>query len=78
MKSVNIAEMKARLSSYLALVEQGEEIQICRRNVPIARVVPCKSHHVNQTKLGCMQGSVVVNCDLTEPVFEDDWEMLKE
>ena len=35
---VNIAEAKARLSTYLDSVEQGETVVLCRRNVPIAEI----------------------------------------
>lgn len=40
MKSVNIAELKNRLSSYLTEVKAGEEILVRDRNQPIARIVP--------------------------------------
>lgn len=40
MKSVNIAELKNRLSSYLSEVKAGEEILVRDRNLPIARIVP--------------------------------------
>ena len=40
MKSVNIAELKNRLSSYLTEVKAGEEILVRDRNLPIARIVP--------------------------------------
>lgn len=40
MLNINIHEAKARLSEYLAAVEAGETVQICRRNVPVARIVP--------------------------------------
>lgn len=33
-------EAKAKLSEYLAAVEAGESVQICRRNVPVAQIVP--------------------------------------
>jgi prevent-host-death family protein len=79
MKSANIAELKAHFSEFLALVEKGEEVEIRRRNVAIARIVPQKIRRRNQTKLGCGVGTVQINCDLTEPAFdESDWEMLKE
>jgi len=42
MKSVNIAELKNRLSVYLNEVKAGEEILIRDRSVPIARIVPLK------------------------------------
>lgn len=42
MISLNVNEAKAGLSKYLAAVEAGETVVICRRNVPIAelRAVP--------------------------------------
>ncbi len=43
MRSVNVATLKNRLSSYLRAVRRGEEILICDRNVPIARIVPLSS-----------------------------------
>lgn len=40
MRVINTHEAKAKLSEYLAAVEAGEIVQICRRNVPIAQLVP--------------------------------------
>jgi prevent-host-death family protein len=37
---INTHEAKAKLSEYLAAVEAGEVVQICRRNVPVAQIVP--------------------------------------
>ncbi len=42
MKSVNIAELKDRLSLYLSRVKAGEEIVIRDRDRPIARLVPLR------------------------------------
>lgn len=39
MKSVAVFEAKNRFSELLAAVEQGEQISITRRGVPIARLV---------------------------------------
>lgn len=39
MRSVNIAELKNRLSAYLNVVKEGEEIIIRDRNRPIAKIV---------------------------------------
>ena len=46
MISANVFEVKAKLSEYLARVEGGEVVVICRRNVPIAelRAVPAPVH----------------------------------
>ncbi len=40
MKRAKISEVKARLSSYLAEVKQGETITVCERRTAIARLVP--------------------------------------
>jgi prevent-host-death family protein len=40
MKTVNIAELKNRLSLYLNNVKEGEEILVRDRNQPVARIIP--------------------------------------
>lgn len=79
MKVANIAELKNNISKYLSLVEKGEEIKICKRNIPIAYLVPIAPEvKKNQTKLGCGRKSVQVKGDLTEPMIpNENWEMLK-
>lgn len=39
-RSVSVAEAKAHLSEILDAVERGENIEITRRGVPIANLVP--------------------------------------
>jgi prevent-host-death family protein len=41
MRTVNIAELKARLSTHIQYVRHGEEVLVCERNKPVARIVPC-------------------------------------
>ena len=79
MKVANIAEFKNHLSEYLAAVADGEEVEIRKRNAPLARVVPIRVPGPNRTVLGCGAGTVVVRADLTEPMIpSEDWEMLRE
>lgn len=79
MKVANIAEFKNHLSEYLAAVADGEEVEIRKRNAPLARVVPIRVPGPNRTVLGCGAGTVVVRADLTEPMIpSEDWEMLQE
>ncbi len=40
MKEVAVYEAKTRLSELLIEVEQGEQVTITRRGVPVARLVP--------------------------------------
>ncbi len=41
MRTVNISDLKARLSAYIQRVRRGEEVLVCDRNKPVARIVPC-------------------------------------
>jgi len=75
--TANIAELKNHLSDYLRMVENGEQIEVAKRNVPFALITPLPRARPNATKLGCALGSVEVKCDLTEPAMsDDDWDML--
>lgn len=51
MLTVNIADLKARLSAYLVRVRAGEEIIIRDRNLPIAKLVPLTSTEVSAEEL---------------------------
>ena len=42
MKSVRIAELKARLSEYLRAVRRGETIAVLDRDTPVAQIVPVR------------------------------------
>ena len=43
MKSINLADAKARLSELVSKAESGEETVITRRGQPVARLVPIAS-----------------------------------
>ncbi len=40
MITINIHEAKANLSRYLAAVQKGRTVIVCKRNVPIAEIRP--------------------------------------
>jgi prevent-host-death family protein len=79
MKIANIADFKDNLSSYLRIAESGEEIQICKRNVPVARLVPIEVASKNRTRLGVGRETVLKLDDaILDPIIpESAWEMLK-
>jgi prevent-host-death family protein len=52
MVAVNIAELKARLSSYLQRVRAGEEIVIRDRNLPVAKLVPLVAGEDSSEEIG--------------------------
>jgi antitoxin (DNA-binding transcriptional repressor) of toxin-antitoxin stability system len=77
MKTTNIGELKNNLSKFISFVEQGEMVAICKRNIPVAMLIP---HHAkktqNRTKLGCGLGTVQIKGDLTTPMIpENSWNM---
>jgi len=51
MRSVNIAELKNHLSSYLNEVRAGGEIVVRDREVPIARIVPLRAADYGEERL---------------------------
>jgi prevent-host-death family protein len=80
MKLANIADLKNNLSKFLTMVQDGEIIAICKRNIPIAHLIPISNNpQTNNTKLGCGLGSVEIIEDLTQPMIPtEDWNMLKD
>ena len=44
MRTVNIADLKNRLSAYLQLVRNGEEIVVKDRDLPVAQISPYRFH----------------------------------
>lgn len=79
MKIAKIAELKNRISEFISAVEKGEEVEVRKRNAPIARIVPIRKGKANATKLGCGKGTGRILGDMTEPLIpEDSWEMLRE
>ncbi len=51
MVSVNVAELKNRLSKYLTFVKGGEEIVIRDRNLPVAKLVPFAADESSEGEL---------------------------
>ncbi len=77
MTTANVAEIKTHFSNYLKMVMNGEPVEVCKRNVAVARMIPVDSKPVNKTRLGCGKGSVKINGDITAPAIEDSaWDML--
>ena len=71
----NIARVKEHLSEYVAKVEQGQKVIVCRRNGPVAELIQTRHHATpNRTRLGTAPGSVQTKCDLTDAVMStDEW-----
>lgn len=60
MITTNIHEAKTHLSDFLARVEVGETVVICRRNKPIAELKPITAARTTPRPIGLAEGSVKV------------------
>jgi prevent-host-death family protein len=70
MSAVTVHEAKAHLSRLLRRVATGEEIVICRRGEPVARLVPIK--RLDKRRLGIDQGVFEVPEDFDAPLPDFD------
>jgi prevent-host-death family protein len=48
MRTVNISDLKARLSAHIQFVREGQEVLVCDRNQPVARIVPIRSEDLTE------------------------------
>lgn len=73
MNPVNIHEVKAHLSEYLAAVEAGETVVIARRNKPIAKLVPIlpEEAELPPRPIGLAKGKVRVPPSFFEPLDDE-------
>lgn len=65
---LNIHEAKTHLSAYLARLEQGETILLCRRNVPIAEIRPLPKKRAAPRPIGLAKGLFEVPDSFFEPL----------
>ncbi|NJD19265.1 MAG: type II toxin-antitoxin system Phd/YefM family antitoxin [Gemmatimonadetes bacterium] len=68
---INIYEAKARLSEYLARVEEGETVVICRRNVPVAELRGVAQTSAQRRPVGLAKGLFEVPADFDDPLPAD-------
>jgi antitoxin (DNA-binding transcriptional repressor) of toxin-antitoxin stability system len=60
MITINIHEAKTHLSQYLARLEKGESIILCRRNIPIAEIRPISHPSSKPRPLGLAKGKLTI------------------
>jgi antitoxin (DNA-binding transcriptional repressor) of toxin-antitoxin stability system len=66
---VNLNEVKAQFSKYIELVEGGDTVVVCKRNVPVAEIRPITQKEKKVPELGwgkSMKGVAAGFKDLTE------------
>ena len=71
MITVNVQQAKTHLSEYLARVEAGETVTLCRRNAPVAEIRPLRPRSSQPRAIGLARGLVQVPSTFFEPLPED-------
>ena len=72
MITVNINEIKAKLSEYLEAVERGERVVICNHNRPVAelKAIPAEAA-AKPRPIGLAKGRFVVPKSFFDPLPDD-------
>ena len=68
---LNIHEVKAHLSKYLAKLEGGETILLCRRNKPIAEISPVSAKRKKPRPIGLDEGKIKLGPEFFEPLSRE-------
>jgi prevent-host-death family protein len=70
--TLNVHEAKTHLSRYLARVEAGETIILCRHNLPIAEVRPIAAKTSRRKRrFGIDEGKFEIPPEFFDPLPED-------
>lgn len=74
MKTVKISDLKARLSAHIQSVREGEEVVVCDRNTPVARIVPCQAEEYSRQEQRLIARGVL-RPPLKRRAFARSWPM---
>ena len=68
---LNVHEAKTHLSKYLAKLEKGETILLCRRNQPIAEIRPLAVKRKKPRPIGLHEGQIKLGTEFFEPLPDE-------
>jgi len=77
MLRLNIHEVKVQLSKYIEMVEAGETIVVCKRNVPVAEIRSVGHKKKRIPVLGSAAGKIKIEKSFSESLPPEDlrlWE----
>ncbi len=77
MIKLNVHEAKTHLSRYLAHLEEGKTIVLCRRNRPIAEIRPLPATRTTPRPFGLGAGKFSVPESFFEPLPDDLLELFE-
>ncbi len=78
MIKVNIHEIKGQLSKYIELVETGETVIVCKRNVPVAELRRIEQEQKKTPVLGSAARAGIDGTTFGEPLPEADLRLWQE
>jgi antitoxin (DNA-binding transcriptional repressor) of toxin-antitoxin stability system len=65
---LNIHEAKTHLSRYLSRLAKGENILLCKRNVPIAEIRPLPPRKESKRPIGLAKGQFKIPKEFYKPL----------
>lgn len=68
---LNIHQAKTQLSRYLPLLEQGEDILLCKRNIPVAEIHALPKPLAKPRPIGLAKGLFKVPAEFFDPLPDD-------
>jgi len=71
MKKVNIADVKTHLSALLDAASRGERVVICKRNQPVAELIPIGVRRAGPRPIGGAKGLLSVPPAFFEPLPDE-------
>ena len=74
---LNLHEVKDQFSKYIEMVESGQTIVVCKRNIPVAEIRPIEKNEKRIPILGSAAGSGKVSKSLRAAMTEAElrlWE----
>jgi prevent-host-death family protein len=71
-KVANIHTLKAHLSEYIEKTQTGERILVCKRNIPVAEIVPISEDQRAPRSIGLAKGEFRVPRDFNDPLADDE------
>lgn len=72
---VSITGAQKRLPELIKAVENGQEVAICRRGVPVVDLVPTRKMAKKPIKLGTLRGKIkIIDPDWWKPMTDEEAE----
>src|SRR5262249_51455944 len=65
---IKVNDAKTHLSKYLELIERGESVLVCRRNIPIAEIRPVKKSRKTKRAIGLAKGTFRIPTSFFKPL----------